>query len=205
MLIGLCGYKRSGKDTTADYLCGQLDFQRRALMGPLKEGLQKMFGFTYDQMYNDEKDIVDSRYGVTPREFMLFYGKLGRGALSEVIDSFSKRKNEHWLLLFEEWYKAQIEKDSMFKPIRGDSFAKVVVTDIRFPYEANFIRNLGGIIVRVFRKDQINKSNDDTETNVDNIVYDYKVINIFDENNPELAITEFNTRISSMMTLIANR
>lgn len=52
-----------------------------------------------------------------------------------------------------------------------------VFTDVRFENEAQFIRDRGGIIVRIVRPDQISADQHESETNQFEIRSDYKVVN----------------------------
>ena len=64
MLVAFCGYKQSGKDTAADYLVRK-GFVKMSFASPLKQGVEKLFGLTREQLYGSKKEIVDERYGVT--------------------------------------------------------------------------------------------------------------------------------------------
>lgn len=59
--IGLAGSARHGKDTTAKYLVDNYGFQSFAFATPLKELAKRLFGFTDEQLYGNDRDVIDSR------------------------------------------------------------------------------------------------------------------------------------------------
>ena len=62
MIIGLCGKKRVGKDTFADYLVDNYNFDKYAFANPLKEACRIMFCFNDEQLYGDQKEDFDSNW-----------------------------------------------------------------------------------------------------------------------------------------------
>ena len=75
-IISICGIKRSGKDTIAEYLIKKNNFKRYSFADPIKQGLIKMFGFTEKQMWGDteDKEAIDPRWGISPRKMMQIVG-----------------------------------------------------------------------------------------------------------------------------------
>lgn len=70
MIIGLLGRSRVGKDTAATVIIqalGQENAFIKRLSQPLKDAVKALYGFTNDQVEDAQKEIVDLRYGVTPR------------------------------------------------------------------------------------------------------------------------------------------
>ena len=65
--LGIVGKIGQGKSTMADYLCKEKGFIEYAFAGPLKRGVGIMFDFTYEQLYTEEKEKIDPRWGVSPR------------------------------------------------------------------------------------------------------------------------------------------
>jgi hypothetical protein len=128
MIIGL-GYKaRSGKDTIAEYLVRVYGFRRVAFADSLKEACRQIFSFTDEQLYGDKKEVVDSYWEVTPRYVLQ---KVGTECMREGYDK-------------DIWIK------SVEKKIR-DSKDNWVITDMRFPNEAEAVKRWGGFLVRVDR------------------------------------------------------
>lgn len=132
MLIGL-GYKaRSGKDTVADFLEKRCGFSQVAFADALKEACAKVFGLNNKQLYGNEKEVPDDYWGVTPREILQKVGtECFRHGYADDI-----------------WIRA-LKKRINNRIHRGRD---VVVTDVRFPNEAEAIKSWGGIVVRVDRE-----------------------------------------------------
>lgn len=73
-IIALCGYKRSGKDTVAQYLSQTYGYCHLKISDPLKSVVKVLFDFSNDQVETDLKDLVDLRWGISPRMAMQFIG-----------------------------------------------------------------------------------------------------------------------------------
>lgn len=130
MLIGLCGLAGSGKSTVARTLTGAFDFNRLAFADPLK-GMLASVGFTPEQLYGSEKEVMIPDLGVTPRFAMQTLGTgWGRDTINPDI----------WVNL---WTRKA--RDLLA------AGAHIVADDVRFPNEVAAIRALGGEIWRVER------------------------------------------------------
>ncbi len=127
-IIGLCGRAGSGKDTAAQALISE-GFVRIAFADPLKEAARAIFGLTRKQTDGDLKEVVDKFWGKSPRRIMQL---LGTEAVRGCIDD-------------DVWIKA-----ARRRVIRLPS-RRVVITDVRFPNEADAIRSWGGEIWRIER------------------------------------------------------
>lgn len=130
MLIGFTGQAHSGKDTAASHLVnGPRRYKQYAFAQPMKEACKVIFGWDERHVNGVLKDVVDPRYGTSPRKALQTLGtEWGRDIINPSI----------WLI------RAQIE------------IAKhrdLVITDVRFDNEAELIRSSGGIIVKVTRED----------------------------------------------------
>lgn len=128
MIIGISGKAGAGKDALATYLLEFLpDYQRRKFADPLKQVAVILTGWP-DQHSPAGKAHFLRDYGMTVGEFQQ---KLGTDAIRNHL-----AKNAWVIAAF-----ASVNRDS-----------KWVFTDIRFPNEAQAIRDRGGILVRVNRK-----------------------------------------------------
>jgi hypothetical protein len=131
-LIGITGRARSGKDTVGNIL-GQKGFHRYAFADALKRGCMEFFGFSYEQVYGDLKETTDTFWGFTPRWVLQYVGtELMRTHIDTNI----------WVKSLE----AVLTHHGRF-----DIGQDVVVTDVRFNNEAEWIHNKGGTIVQVVR------------------------------------------------------
>jgi hypothetical protein len=135
-LIGILGKKQSGKDTVASYLVKKYEFKKRAMADPLKLALKEWFYFSDDQLNGKSKEIVDERWGCSPRKAMQFIGtELVRNNMHKLLPD---DHGDFWIKNFCLFYNSTREK--------------IVVPDIRFPNEIEMIKNLGGKIIGVDRK-----------------------------------------------------
>lgn len=138
-IIAICGLKRSGKDTIADYLCQRYGYTKIRIANPLKQGLKAMFGFTDEQLETDLKDVVDERWGVEPRKIMQFVGtEMMQYKINEVMPSIGRSF----------WIKSLIEEHIK----GGDGDGKLyVIPDLRFKHEYDLLSNYNTVFWRVER------------------------------------------------------
>lgn len=142
-LIGIVGQAGHGKDTIGDILHSKYKFVKCALADPLKEGICKtVFGFTDEQLYTQlGKEKIDDFWYVSPREVMQFVGTdLFREQMGKLLPVAEK---EFWLEVFRK------KRNDLIKKL--GYVPNMVVTDIRFKNEAEFIQRHGGIIWKVQR------------------------------------------------------
>lgn len=130
-IIGLTGYKGSGKSTVAEILCDDFGFERFGFADPLKQ-MMRQLGLNDEQLNGNLKEIpCDLLSGNTPRFAMQTLGtEWGRDCLDY----------DFWVNL----WKYRIEKSKT---------GHVVVDDCRFENEIQAIRNLNGTIINVIRTD----------------------------------------------------
>ena len=214
ILIGLVAPKQSGKDTIGDYLCNNYDFKKYNFADPLKEGMRKIFGFTDEQLYGNKKEVVDPFWGVSPREVLQKMGtEIFQYEVPKNIPELGDVGRSFWVKCFEKWYKeksTQYEKvfsiwsnsifEAMWKGLPHDflnvqPYLRVVISDIRFQHEADKIKDLGGILIRVSRDTQENSySKHTSELENQEILCDY----IIDNNS------NINQLYSSIDSLLKN-
>lgn len=132
MIIGVCGYRKTGKSTVADILRNQ-GFVRRRFAEPLKDML-RVVGLTDAHLDGDLKELPsDLLCSKSPRHAMQ---TLGTEWARDCIHP------EFWVKL---WYRDVIKMHAGSGPI------KILVDDVRFPNEVLAIREAGGVIWRVTR------------------------------------------------------
>lgn len=126
MIIGFGHRLRSGKDTAADHLVMTHDFVKRSWADPLKAACIEAFDWTEEHVYGALKDVVDPRWGFAPRHGLQYVGtNLFRA----------------WIPDF--WVRRTI---MALPPDRN-----VVIPDVRFPNEAQAIKDAGGVVCRIDR------------------------------------------------------
>ena len=141
MIIGVCGFIGSGKDTIADYLTNFHGFRRESFANSLKDAVANVFSWDRTMLEGRTKQAREWREQVdpwwaerlnmpdlTPRLMLQLWG-------TEVC-----RKGFHddiWIASLEN--KLRTSTDD------------IVISDCRFPNEIKSIRNAGGIVIRVKR------------------------------------------------------
>lgn len=132
-IIGVTGYSKAGKTAFVESLgATDVPFAR-----PLKKVLAEVYGLTAAQLYGDQKEVVDERWGMTPRQIMQRFGtEVGRSVHPDT-----------WVYA---WERA-VEAWARSAPPAPTGVRALCVSDVRFPNEADAIRRLGGKIVRVIR------------------------------------------------------
>jgi hypothetical protein len=162
ILIGFLGQKRVGKDTCADYLVEKYGFQKYAMATPMKDAIKIIFKLSDEQLYGNAKEIVDPRWGVTPRELMNFIG----------VDTLKIRLPELYPQIGDVYVK---HLEIILQENPESSFA---MSDLRFQTDVDAIKKLGGIIVKVTRPQLINKDQHISEKGIENIHgIDYEIVN----------------------------
>lgn len=140
MIIGICGFIGTGKDTIADYLVNVHQFRRDSFATTLKDAVSSVFGWDRDMLegrtkssraWREQRDPWWSeRLGreITPRLILQLWG-------TEVC-----RRGFH-----DDIWIASLE--NKLRNSRDD----VVISDCRFPNEIRAIREAGGIVIWVQR------------------------------------------------------
>jgi len=136
-LIGFTGPACSGKDTACDYLTQTYHFRKYSFAAPIKRALMAMFGLSIQHVDGDLKECNLDWLGKSPRQLMQTLGtEWGR---NEVCSDL--------------WVKV-LAHETINDMALAEEFEEVwvgVISDIRFPEEAVWIRENGGIIVHISR------------------------------------------------------
>jgi len=141
MIIGICGFIGSGKDTIADYLVNIHQFRRESFANSLKDAISHVFGWDREMLEGRTRQSREWREQVdpwwanrlnmpslTPRWVLQYWGtEVCRRAFNDDI----------WIASLEN--KLRNSKDD------------IVISDCRFPNEIKSIKNAGGKVIRVVR------------------------------------------------------
>jgi len=141
LIIGICGFIGSGKDTIADYLVNLHHFRRESFANTLKDAVAQVFGWDRTMLEGRTKQAREWREQVdpwwaarlkmphlTPRWVLQYWGtEVCRKAFHDDI----------WIAALEN--KLRNSEDD------------VVISDCRFPNEIKSIRKTGGMVIRVVR------------------------------------------------------
>ena len=168
-LIGFSGKKRSGKDTGGEYLIKKYGYIQYSFAGPLKKACQEIFMFSDEQTEGHLKEMHDERWNISARKvFQIFGTEMFREKLGDFFPEMKHIQENFWIYRFEMWYK-NLKKTN--------PNVKVVVTDIRFPNEAEIVKKLGGKIIKVERNTSMSIDNHASEKNIDLIKGDITLTN----------------------------
>lgn len=155
MLIGIIGKKRSGKDTSGDYLLKNKNFTKYSFANPIKRGAMELFGFTEEQVFGDLKDVVDPTWGITPRLVLQIMGtEVFQYDMPKYIPELQSIGRSFWVKRFEQWYETNKELD-------------VVICDVRFQHEVDAILKMGGVVWKVTRPNLNNGDEHASEKEMD--------------------------------------
>lgn len=157
-IIGICGKKFNGKDTIGAYLINKYGYEKLSFAEPLKTLCKNMFEFNDEQVNGNQKEIVDEFWKITPRQLMQFIGTdLFRKQMVNIIPSINEENI--WIKCLELKIKKKIQQNSNIK---------IVITDVRFQNEINFIKSLNNSeIWKVEKKSQEYNDEHESEKNID--------------------------------------
>ena len=125
VVIGFMGLASAGKTTTAKTIqsidpdrIGVYSFAR-----PLKKFVGDLFMLSCEQLYGDRKEIVDERWGHSPRRIMQMAG-------TDFVRNMVMP--EFWVVRMKE-------------SIKRSSFEIILIDDVRFDDEAQMVIDTGGV------------------------------------------------------------
>ena len=141
MIIGICGFIGSGKDTAANYLVGWHGFRRDSFAGALKDAVAAVFGW--------DRELLE---GLTTE---------ARAWREQVDPWWAERLNmpdltPRWVLQYwgTEVCRTGFHDDIWIAALENRLRTRTghtVISDVRFPNEVASIRNAGGRIVWIRR------------------------------------------------------
>lgn len=153
-VIGFAGYARVGKDTCADFAKEWLpeDYSRSSFANRLK----RECGLMLSAVTEDSPNLLLTENKIKYREFLVFWGRHRR-----------KAQPDYWIENLE---------DENSNPVSS----KTVISDVRYPNEAQWIRKRGGVVVLVERPN-VGPANEEEKQSIQTIVseryYDYALLN----------------------------
>ena len=163
-ILGLCGKKRVGKDTVADYIVSQYSYAKLAFADPLYEMIFSGFeigGIDGMKMLANKEEPMDAFMGRSLRHMLQTLGtEWGRNMINEDV----------WVNVMDRKIR-YIENGVEFG--MNDSRG-VVISDVRMPNEAEFIKARGGYLLGIER----DTGNNDTHASENQeIEADYTIVN----------------------------
>jgi hypothetical protein len=134
--IGIAGFAGSGKDTAARAIGDVFHpVKSHSLAAPLKSAVADLFMIPNSYLYDTvKKEQVDAKWDKSPRQLMQDFGMMIRQAYGE--DFWIKRLDITLDLL----YSNTLDKDNI-----------IVIPDIRFQNEIDWLYSKGGILLVIQR------------------------------------------------------
>jgi hypothetical protein len=168
-IIGITGNKQNGKDTTGDYIVKTYGYKKMAFSDALKDIAKYGFGFNDEQLYGELKEVEDKYWKITPRKFLQFTGtELFRDNMDKLIPNIKKNI---WI---------EVLRKKIIDELKENPNTKIVITDVRFKNELDFIKEMKGIIIHV-KRDTYNIENIKdlhiSENEIKNMKADYEIDN----------------------------
>lgn len=141
MIIGICGFIGSGKDTAADYLVNFHEYRRESFANTLKDAVAAVFGWDRTMLEGRTKEAREWREQVDP----WWSERLGMPNLTP-----------RWVLQYwgTEVCRKAFHNDMWIASLENKlrkSTDNVVISDCRFPNEITSIKSRSGKIIWVQR------------------------------------------------------
>lgn len=159
-IIGLVGSAGSGKDTLANYLINQYNFQKYSFASSLKDAIASIFNWDRNLLEGDTeisrkfRETKDDFWKISPREAMQTIGTD----------------------LFRNHFDPDIWVKSLILKIKDQK--NIVISDCRFENEVKALKNIGAIIIKIERDDNIKKDIHISESlNISENLIDFKIQN----------------------------
>jgi hypothetical protein len=157
MIIGLSGYAQSGKDSTAELLCLNYGYRRVSFAEPMRVALMrlnpKLDSITTLQQLVDDYGWDMAKHNPEVRRLLQVFGTdVGRSMFGE----------DFWIKI-------------ALRDLRQDE--RVVVSDVRFPNEAEAIKKLGGTMWRINRHNHSPVNSHPSERSMDNYMFNHVIYN----------------------------
>jgi hypothetical protein len=106
---------RVGKDTVADFLVANKRFKKLSFANKLKTTVKDLYSFSDSQVFGDDKDQIDSRYNLSPRQILQDFGQEQRVRYEDI-----------WV---------QYVSNQIIQSVHNKEYLNFVISDFRFPNE----------------------------------------------------------------------
>lgn len=154
-LIGIHGHAGAGKDTISGYLHSKYpNVYGEPFAGPLKAACSEAFGIDEDDFSDpDVKNVVNPYWGVSPRQIAQFVGtEMFRGTLQNLVKATVFDANRYaynfWINRLAGRLTGALNEYKNHPYVPGDC---VVISDVRFQNEYDWIMDNDGIMIHVTR------------------------------------------------------
>lgn len=185
MIIGLSGYGRAGKDSVADVLVERHRFQRVAFADKLRECAEALNPIVDVEFDADESKI--------PVRYLDAKERHGYNAAKEIYPEFRGTLQRLGTEVGRNILGGDIWVDATMNAL--DVERDYVITDCRFPNEAQAINRAGGLVVRVQRPGNGPANEHPSETALDDYQFDGVI-------NNDGTLEDLATRVEDFLWLI---
>jgi len=159
IIYGLCGAAHSGKDTVASFISEfKEDTEIISFAGPIKDACKILYNLS-DEQLNDPviKEQIDERWNKSPRQIFQWFGT----------DIMRKNAGENFFL------------KNMEQRLMASKAKCIVISDVRFENELEFVHKLDGIFIKITRpnKETTKHNKHISEQDLAGIFMEYNIIN----------------------------
>lgn len=137
-IIGIIGNKRHGKDTIANFLVKTFDFRKVSLATPMKEVAKLLFPNWTDDTLENNKEMIDSEFGISPREFLQKFGTEFMQIMLSENPLYKEKVGRKF------WVNRAIKE--ILNDEKNNNF---VISDIRFPHELEAFNQIASDSIQV--------------------------------------------------------
>jgi hypothetical protein len=147
-LIGITGHAGAGKDTIKDFLLSTYkNYYSLAFAEPLKAAASVAFGIPLEDFSDPAtKELDNDFWNVSPRSIAQFVGtEMFRETMGKLIPETG---SDFWIK------RAAMRLNNVYVPAEEGEFSEgdtVVIPDVRFQNEYDFIVGNGGVVIHVTR------------------------------------------------------
>ena len=148
MIVGVLGFMSSGKGTVGEILAEEMGFVPLSFAGSLKDAVSAIFGWDRSLLEGDTKESREFRETPDPFWTKKFYDE------SKFGDSIIQITPRYILQQF----GTEVCRNNLLDSIWVDSlerkilqYENVVITDVRFNNEIEFLKGLGSTLIQVNR------------------------------------------------------
>ena len=177
VLIGLTGKAGAGKTTLANEMKRHYSFRELNFADPLKD-MARVLGFEVDTQL--QKQRIHPYWKISSRHFLQLWGtELCRHLLPDVIPQ-----------MYCLWIQHMKMKLAAFQDGSGCFTCPIVIADVRFVDEAQLVREMGGIVFRIERKEHEQGMKHESERGLPNCLVDHVLVN---DGTPHDLFQQFNS------------
>lgn len=184
MIVGLCGYAGSGKDTLADMLAGKYGYEKVAFADPLKRTVVSWLLFNDEipadvpgfilNLISECRNQVSSPVNTHDYVYTKPYSPELRKLVQYVgTEYFRAKDGAHWL-----------------KAMQLEPGKKYVVSDVRFKNELDYVHLLNGVVFRIDRECQTSTDAHSSESGIKDLAPVLVIGN--KQGSPELMLHSFD-------------